>query len=441
MLAEVPPRLLVQFRTCRYAALPTDVLNLIYHDKRYLPDIEFREKIRNLPRILPIPLALSSHIPQKRPRSPPPTAPTAPTAPSAPSAPAAQNLWTCRFCPVVLDDLVFQNRSVQSCRSWLATASRSHALLLVGPTGCGKTTLARLLLPTACILDFDSFSMESLNAALHRTRGFVGGSVGKLSRASAGIVVNDFSCLPLVAQTHLLNLLQHFGKTGFPLPMVIIMDEPTPSFARASKPYVVRVSVSRLSARALSALGYSLCRKAGMNPPGASISQCAAICHNARQFTTMLQGRICGSVAFCGSPQLSDFSESPFDVVRRVWSSTCIEKTFQEYPAIEHWLAANTPGLLGSNARALEKLADFCDYFSQADEQKACTWPQEVPFSGHGAVLAARCAIAELGLNEAAIRGAEVCFPESLRCHPRESRHEEPADLASAFNIYRFSVY
>jgi DNA polymerase-3 subunit gamma/tau len=67
--------------------------------------------------------------------------------------------------PEVLDDVFGNTATVAALKTYIRQSStkRNHSLLFVGPTGCGKTTLARIM--ARAVGADDSYSLIELNAA------------------------------------------------------------------------------------------------------------------------------------------------------------------------------------------------------------------------------------------------------------------------------------
>ena len=50
-----------------------------------------------------------------------------------------------KYRPTTLDEVCGQPKAVAQVRGWLADPARNHALAFIGPTGLGKTTIARIV--------------------------------------------------------------------------------------------------------------------------------------------------------------------------------------------------------------------------------------------------------------------------------------------------------
>lgn len=115
-------------------------------------------------------------------------------------------------------DGVFGNKStVDALKTYLRQSSekRNHALLFVGPTGCGKTTLARII---AHEVGADSeYSLEELNAA--NTRGIdtvraisEGARMRPLVGGAKVYIVDESHQLTKAAQQAFLKLLEDYPE-------------------------------------------------------------------------------------------------------------------------------------------------------------------------------------------------------------------------------------
>ena len=94
-----------------------------------------------------------------------------------------------RYRPVVLADVVGQASAVKALKSLLSGRSRPHSYLFTGPSGVGKTTLARILADECSVqphnvLEIDAATYSGIDSmkqikAMAESRGF-GGNPNKL---------------------------------------------------------------------------------------------------------------------------------------------------------------------------------------------------------------------------------------------------------------------
>jgi DNA polymerase-3 subunit gamma/tau len=70
-----------------------------------------------------------------------------------------------KYRPKIFDDILGQETEIESLKKNLGDIDGSHVYLFIGPTGCGKTTMARV---AATYLGIDEFSITELNSADER---------------------------------------------------------------------------------------------------------------------------------------------------------------------------------------------------------------------------------------------------------------------------------
>ena len=99
-----------------------------------------------------------------------------------------------RYRPVRLDDVVGQDQVVKPLVGALKAGKISHAYLFIGPRGCGKTSVARILAHEVNgfkyeieddyvdIIEIDGRSMQMSSTTLSRTWNFL----SKVSATSSG---------------------------------------------------------------------------------------------------------------------------------------------------------------------------------------------------------------------------------------------------------------
>ena len=452
MESQIPEIVRTQFRSRRNVALPLSALDLFYSDDRYSNDIFIREVTNKLPSLRPVaprvpseplaPRALSEPLAPRAPLKPlEPLAPRVPLEPRAPLEPrtyACKKTWAELFVPRSANEFFGQDKPLVRCKSWLDCGDfKSSVLVLSGPSGTGKTSLARFLLPNAMELNFANYEHAALRFCLLGGKSYFNAS----SKSFAGLIIYDLPCLPATAQKYIFDIVHHLSKTTFPLPIIFVLSELSPSFSRITKTCSLRVAMNRLSQKMLLALGYSLLRKTGHSLPNqyAVLQKLSQTSCNAHHFICALEDTVTGHRSnFFGA---TDTTLSPFELVRNYWSMSYSPLASIEAldSCIVHWLAENTPQLL-STARSV---SFFCDSISEWDslcgrlsygERQATENTDGVRNIAMIASLTTKVALREAAVDSSLFREVPVSYPKSIRCVPVSSPSLNSSKLVCAFN-------
>jgi len=418
-MTTLPAFALQQFRTQRAPVLNSQFLLEIYSNPLYEPDIVFRQKTRGFPSLCATDVAPLA--PVKRPIEPPPCSATRTAldvvsspdlGPQKPKRSREETPWCQRFAPLVWEDLYGIRGTVTRSQEWLRCDWKKTFLLVTGASGTGKSSLARLLLPGAETIDFNTYSSTRFQLALI-------GSGTLSSPKSRGLILHDLFTLPELAQKFIRDSLVYFYKhdRGCPVPVAIVLDDITPAFSVALARFFTRVTVYRPSKKILMSLGYSILRRAGLADQrfSSNVAAVAAVAANPRQYITYLQKSVC-SRERPFSFFAADCHFSPFDLVRQVWCSArprsvaAIARDDSD-GNLASWLSENTVALVIRH----ELRAAFCDDVSLVDAQRRLLFPRSTALPQYLAILAGRVAVSENGYGDACLLDLAVAYPKSLR--------------------------
>lgn len=393
---------------------------------------------RNTASVTQLTLPPPAKIPRLVPPSPKPV-----SAPSAPSAPINAE-WTSRFQPQTFEEIFGQANVVTQARRWLNSCDwHFRVLLLTGGTGTGKSSIARLLLPDATVVNCETYSNDLLYAAW-RPRGqhfaLSGSSSSGTSssgsgtmHSSMGLIIHDFGCITREGQSYILNSLWHFIQRGskqlFPLPIVFVLGENDFSsqiFKRIT-PNSLRLTVGNLSQKALQSLAAKILARAGIRCRFDSPAVVAAAknCTNPRSFIKALDAIYSGS-RLAGAGSVADSTQSPFEVLRSLYL-TGTTKSPLEAADLHHWLLENTVPLLENaplsqpeSTNLLSLQADFVNMLSEVNVILKPLWQpstmgEACSSIGHMMGMKARLLTKGLAIRCPLITDMPVKFPASFR--------------------------
>lgn len=444
MTETLPDIIRAQFRSRRNIALPRSALVLLYSDACYHEDVHVREVINKLPSlnpgevvpVAPEPVALAvGVIPLTL---APVVIPVVPTGTVFPRTFSSTKNWAQLFVPRNPEEFFGQERPIRRCAQWLSSGEyKTTVLIISGPSGTGKTSLAKYLLPSAMHLDFDTYQHSALRFCLRGGTSFF----NKTTKPSSGLVIHDFPCLPLASQKFILDLVHYFCPVsaiglGFPMPIIFVMTDITPSFSRSLKHCSTRICLNRLSSKMLMALGYSLLRRTGHSLINQhdSLLRLSKLSCNAHHFVGALEDLVTGyRKNFFGT---TDTAHSPFETVRKCWESTPNASAESVEPSTVHWLAENTPQLLKS-ARTVNYYAEFVSQwdclFGQLTygDQQSC---ESVRSIGSLVSLATRICVRDSAISPDKLRDASIVFPRSIRSEQCHLSSSSSSGLARALN-------
>ncbi len=422
LFMDVSSFYLNQFRNIRNVYIPENIVSIIYSDPKYSSYVIEREK-KNFPSLIKLPKFLQSHCTSRSvkptpsintptPSIKPPTPSIKPQTPSIkPQTPSTKpqalqknqqelHNWLEKTKPVVFQQIYGQSTAIDRCSQWKDGNEWLHKfLIIIGPTGCGKSSITNILLPGALELDFITYSNEILHAALLKSS--VISSNGVASPCTApypAVIIKDYPCLCEKKQDHIRNLLGYFSsKTKhFPIPVVLLFDTLSPSFATFSKDISEKVHVNQLSEKTLTALGFKTLDNLSILTGDANksnrfliIKKSIEVSLNARHFITCLQ-----QLALVGprsihitphnrttqqGPTLLDFdcsNYSEFDLVRKFWAilrknkpviskASCdkLYNNFAQIPNFFAWIVFNTSTVITD----FENLVNFLEVGSALD--------------------------------------------------------------------------
>ena len=443
MTETLPDIIRAQFRSRRNIALPRSALVLFYSEACYHEDVHVREVINKLPSLNPgeTPVAPEPVAVAPEPVVPnlvPVVIPVVPTGTVFPRTFSSTKNWAQLFVPRNPDEFFGQERPIRRCAQWLSSGEyKTTVLIISGPSGTGKTSLAKYLLPSAMHLDFDTYQHSALRFCLRGGTSFF----NKTTKPSSGLVIHDFPCLPLASQKFILDLVHYFCPVsaiglGFPMPIIFVMTDITPSFSRSLKHCSTRICLNRLSSKMLMALGYSLLRRTGHSLINQhdSLLRLSKLSCNAHHFVGALEDLVTGyRKNFFGT---TDTAHSPFETVRKCWESTPNVSAESVEPSTVHWLAENTPQLLKS-ARTVNFYAEFVSQwdclFGQLTygDQQSC---ESVRSIGSLVSLATRICVRDSAISPDKLRDASIVFPRSIRSEQCHLSSSSLSGLARALN-------
>jgi hypothetical protein len=439
---DVSSFFLNQFRNIRNVYIPENIVSTIYSDPKYSSYVIEREK-KNFPSLIKLPKLLQSHCtphsvqqtgvapsnPQTGVAPLNPRTGVAPLNPQTGVAPlnpqtgvaslkpqslqknkqslhgsadgkASQQNWLEKTKPVFFQQIYGQSTAIDRCSQWKDGNEWLHKfLIIIGPTGCGKSSITNILLPGALELDFITYSNEILHAALLKSSVISSNGVASPCEAPySAVIIKDYPCLCEKKQDHIRNLLGYFSsKTKhYPIPVVLLFDTLSPSFATFSKDISEKVHVNQLSEKTLTALGFKtldnlriLTGDVNKSNRFTIIKKSIEVSLNARHFIICLQ-----QLALCGprsihitshsrstpqNPTLLDFdcsNYSEFELVRKFWailrknkpdisksSRDKLYNNFAQIPNLFAWITFNTSTVITD----FENLVSFLEIGSALD--------------------------------------------------------------------------
>ena len=422
-----------QFRSCRNIALPHSAILAFYSNEAYSQDVFEREVTNGLPSMRP-----GIKVPVEAPAIPSPGVPqdlpiVAPVKilPPPVSILRPQLSWPEMFVPRCAEEFFGQEKPLRRLMAWLSSGDcKSSFVTIHGPSGTGKSSLARFLLPGAMQVNFESYSHEAVRFCM---RG--GKSFSETTKKFAGLIVQDYTCLSEAAQKYLLDIMIFCSKKTFPIPIIFVMGDVPTSFARATKAFCLRIHTNRLTQKMLIALGYSLLRRTGHTMPNQynTLLQCARTSNNAHHFIAALEDIVTRyRHNFFGT---TDQEFSPFEVVRRCWTGQ--GNSFYHDPATVHWVAQNSTQLL----KSVDTLSSFASSMSQWDSlysrlsmgdrsnEVGCFLSLLVSQQTHFAIQSS-------AIGNDLLREVPIDFPQSLRREigvPSSNKKKSPLENALNF--------
>jgi hypothetical protein len=312
-----------------------------------------------------------------------------------------------------------QQLSIRRIQEWIGeNAWKTSVLFLNGPTGSGKSLLCRLTFPDAIFFDFNTFATDAFQAAFC---GFLRFSADRIRNKKA-LVISDFSCLPEKSQQYIVDVVVYYADKvkHIPLPVIFIFDDIPARMSMVLARFSRRITVSRLSQKSLMALGFDICRRAGLSSERLSrcVADSAGVASNARHFISILEKKITGRDSVVGVGCPGDVSFSPFDLVRKTWSvkpAVPIDKIVDmdgSETGLLHWLAANTAAAFGLQGNPLAALCDDYSLFDTMNRKLFSHGNYSVRFA---TAQSTRVAVSEFGYGQALVNELPVAYPDSLR--------------------------
>lgn len=401
-MGDVCDNVIRQFRSRRQVAISRDMLQLLYNDPRYSEHCHYRHVVRRFPNLNNEEYPIEYSVQNKKRSIVNDSQSTHVNKKICNNDMQVDRSWPICFKPLSMNQVFGQIGAITKAKEWLENKWKNKFLLLHGPTGCGKSTIANILLPNAVSVNFCNFSCALLQSS------FANFPIWSIEpKKSHGLIISDMACFPINGQKYLLDLLQYFPGREFQLPVILILDDIPPSFANAVVPISVRISVCRPSTRVLNTLGSQLIKRVGLNVDKnyTLLSQCANISLNVRHFVSNLQ-TIFEKCNFQQNLQI-DGIFSPFETLQSIWNIA--NKNCQQIDVkIIHWIVENTVKLI----KRIDNVTRFCDDFSLLDCQSNL---RSSTMMSSYSMYATRNAILENGYNNISVKDIEISYPLSLK--------------------------
>lgn len=315
-----------------------------------------------------------------------------------------------RHRPSTFEGMVGNVAAISECRAWLesfeAHEANERALLLVGPTGCGKTTLAHLLLAPGTVYSYSPFdyvehkaatASEKRNGKTPKDNFYTLSERGiydvihKLAGRSTvfgkfGIVLEDLGTMKSDAQKALVAVItgdyskQTLGKRSWQAPFILTCDanelDSVAVLARACRV----VHLSRPSSSELLAYCARVCQEEALEVPNkvqrkmveGSGGDVRRLLNTLQFFAVCLEGGGCalGDVIDCTTAFYDQCTN--MDLVRRFLSQRAtmplhtLDDLADVHPvSLAMLLAQNYPSLVVDD---LDAMAGAAEHMSSCDE-------------------------------------------------------------------------